>query len=84
MKYKYIQSWLKGFKLSKTFQIDVLARRTAKAIANTKIDRISFVQLEFLNISKGTVVVELFSDGFVEQTVSLIASLADPIRILKL
>lgn len=84
MKYKYIQSWLKGFKLNKTFQIDVLVRKTTKAIANTKIDRISFVQLEFLNISEGTVVVGLFSDGFVEQTVSLIASLADPIRILKL
>lgn len=56
MKYKYIQSWLKGFKLSKIFQIDVLARRT-KAIANTRIDRISFVQLEFSNISGETVVV---------------------------
>lgn len=84
MEYKYIQSWLKGFKLSKIFQIDVLVRRTIKAIANTRIDRVSFVQLEFLNISEGTVVVGLFSDGFVEQTVSLIASLTDPIRILKL
>lgn len=75
---------MKGFKLNKTVQIDVLARRTARAIANTRIDRVSFAQLEFSNISEGTVVVGLFSDGFVEQTVSLIASLADPIRILKL